>query len=404
MANILIMTHWTDGDVVPFIRMGKELCLRNHNVTLFTHKYYEEHARAAGLDFVAIDTIEEYHQMMQDMVGDIDSVLSDTGISAYRAKYESIEKRLQEYKLIAEYCTKEDTIIIAKNRSSLSAFLAAEKFDIPIVSVFMAPYEVYSMLNFQEIYGEKILDEMNELRSRVELPPVRTWLEWQSSPDYQIGLWPKWFSEDTLEEWPAPIVPIGFPLDINRTVKVSNMDQRLQDILNGEQKPIIITGGTSRMLRNEFYPACVEVCGEMNVPTILLTKYKELVPKDLPKNVEWFSHIPLDSVMPYIGAIIHHGGIGTTGGALYAGVPQLVLGHFVDRPYNGMRVKELGVGEYLPPIRWKKNFLQKAISKILSDDTKAKCEFYSQKMLHVDVMQEVCNFFEKVLSKKKEEV
>jgi len=32
MANIVITTHWTDGDVLPFIKIGSELRKRGHRV------------------------------------------------------------------------------------------------------------------------------------------------------------------------------------------------------------------------------------------------------------------------------------------------------------------------------------------------------------------------------------
>jgi UDP:flavonoid glycosyltransferase YjiC (YdhE family) len=71
-----------------------------------------------------------------------------------------------------------------------------------------------------------------------------------------------------------------------------------------------------------------------------------------------------------MAAIVHHGGAGTTGAALSAGVPSLVIPHFGDQYYWGRRVTELGVGP--DPIARKKlsveNFAR-AISTALSDST-----------------------------------
>jgi UDP:flavonoid glycosyltransferase YjiC (YdhE family) len=50
-----------------------------------------------------------------------------------------------------------------------------------------------------------------------------------------------------------------------------------------------------------------------------------------------------------MAAVVHHGGAGTTGATLRAGVPSLIVAHMGDQPYWGRRVHELGVGA--TPIR-----------------------------------------------------
>jgi len=49
MANILIATHWTGGDVYPFIRIGKALKRRGHDVTIFTHCIYKNIVEQDGM-------------------------------------------------------------------------------------------------------------------------------------------------------------------------------------------------------------------------------------------------------------------------------------------------------------------------------------------------------------------
>ena len=45
-----------------------------------------------------------------------------------------------------------------------------------------------------------------------------------------------------------------------------------------------------------------------------------------------------------LGAVIHHGGAGTTVAAARAGAPQVVVPQIGDQPYWGRRVVELGIG------------------------------------------------------------
>ena len=53
--------------------------------------------------------------------------------------------------------------------------------------------------------------------------------------------------------------------------------------------------------------------------------------------------VPHGWLFPRMAGVVHHGGAGTTGAALRAGVPQAVVAHIGDQPYWGRRVWELGV-------------------------------------------------------------
>ena len=49
-------------------------------------------------------------------------------------------------------------------------------------------------------------------------------------------------------------------------------------------------------------------------------------------------------LLPRMAAIVHHGGVGTTGASLRAGVPNIVVPHFADQYFWGRRVAALGAG------------------------------------------------------------
>ena len=53
---------------------------------------------------------------------------------------------------------------------------------------------------------------------------------------------------------------------------------------------------------------------------------------------------PHEWLLPRMRAVVHHGGAGTTGAALRAGVPSIVVPLGFDQPFWGRRVAALGVG------------------------------------------------------------
>ena len=53
--------------------------------------------------------------------------------------------------------------------------------------------------------------------------------------------------------------------------------------------------------------------------------------------------VPHDWLFPKIDAALHHGGAGTTGASLRAGIPTLIKPWFGDQFFWGARVQKLGV-------------------------------------------------------------
>jgi UDP:flavonoid glycosyltransferase YjiC (YdhE family) len=81
---------------------------------------------------------------------------------------------------------------------------------------------------------------------------------------------------------------------------------------------------------------------------LLASGWGGLSQADLPKDVFVVESIPHDWVFPQVAAVVHHGGAGTTSAGLRSGVPSVIVPFFVDQPFWGQRVFELGVGP--PPI------------------------------------------------------
>jgi Protein of unknown function (DUF1205)/Glycosyltransferase family 28 C-terminal domain len=65
---------------------------------------------------------------------------------------------------------------------------------------------------------------------------------------------------------------------------------------------------------------------------------------ELPPNIRTVGRVPLDRVLPYATAYLHHGGAGSVLGGLAAGVPQLVVPGPGDRRHNAELVARRGAG------------------------------------------------------------
>ncbi len=72
---------------------------------------------------------------------------------------------------------------------------------------------------------------------------------------------------------------------------------------------------------------------------------------DLPETVLQIDYAPYGWLFPRMAAIVHHGGSGTTGIGLWAGVPSVVIPFVFDQFFWGRRIAELGVGPPSVPYR-----------------------------------------------------
>ena len=81
---------------------------------------------------------------------------------------------------------------------------------------------------------------------------------------------------------------------------------------------------------------------------IILTGWGGEMKQELSPNILVLPEASHAWLLPQCLAVVHHGGAGTTGAGLRAGIPNIVVPSATDQPFWGKRVAELGAGP--PPI------------------------------------------------------
>lgn len=79
------------------------------------------------------------------------------------------------------------------------------------------------------------------------------------------------------------------------------------------------------------------------------------------------SWLPQAELLPHLDLIVHHGGSGTTLGALNAALPQLLLPRGADQFTNAEAISASGAGESLPPERFEAAAVTAAARRLLTD-------------------------------------
>ncbi|MDF2876982.1 MAG: glycosyl transferase family 28 [Clostridia bacterium] len=377
---ILLVTHWTGGDVLPFIKMGVRLRKEGHCVVLFTHCKYEEIAKQRGLAFEALDTMEEFEEMNRDLWMLTDPIHDKESVLKFNHKYHGKERLLREYKKIVPYCKKEEVFILARHRSSIAGLLVAEKLRIPYASVVLAPNYLDHMILHEELFGKEMIEEINSARDILGLYKIKSWKDWLYSPKVFLGVWPSWFAKKE-PTWPNTLIPIGFMQGEKTDGNAyERFDVEVKRMLERNKQIVLITGGSSRMIAAEFYAVAAKACEIAGCQAILVTHYDEQVPLPLPDGMIYVKNIDMPYLMKYVSIIIHHGGMGTLSEALEAGVPQIILPHITDGPDNAHRLSALGLAKVFPLLRWDAYKIAEALQSDLITQLKHNSTEYAERM------------------------
>jgi sterol 3beta-glucosyltransferase len=126
----------------------------------------------------------------------------------------------------------------------------------------------------------------------------------------------------------------------------------LAEFLESGQPPVYVGFGSmanrSPRQTTRLVSDALERSGQRGV---LVTGWGGLERADLPANLYALEAVHHAWLFPRLSAVVHHGGSGTTGAGLRAGVPSVLVPHMGDQPFWAQRVAELGVGPQPIPRR-----------------------------------------------------
>ncbi|GII03579.1 glycosyltransferase [Planobispora takensis] len=365
MATVLVSTHGTNGDVLPLIRVGRELAGRGHDVSVMTHAWFADRVAAAGLRHVPIDTDEAYDRHLDDTGRFmLDPLRDPEGVLELYRRNKLFEQLRDEVEMIRQRYRPGETVVLARHTSGIAALIAAELYGVPVATQAMAPCQYVTLPVTHQVYRHVLEAGFDDLFGGFGLEPVRDWVAYLNSARVQLGGWPGWF-DAAGDPTPDAVLKCGFILgDTAGTTEGAAQDTAPPD---WPEPPVLITGGTGLVLHRPFYEVAARACHRAGRPALLVTRHRSLVPDPLPEGVRWLPSAPFAALMPYVSAVVHHGGMGTLGRALASATPQVMLAHGVDRPDNAERMERAGLCRWLPVSRWEEKPAVDLLTEVLQD-------------------------------------
>jgi len=394
--RILIVALGSHGDVHPFLAIGRELKRRGNDVCMILPAMFEELARAVGMEFAAIGTVEQFEKM---------SARAELWrpVRGFQVVAEGVGEMMGAcYEAILKNYVPGRTVLVLSSLA-VAGRVAQELMGIPAVSVHLQPAVFRSAIrpartpplpvaDWVPEWGNRLTywladrlaidpvmaTPVNAFRAKFGLKPVKRIMGgWIHSPDRVIGLFPEWFAAPA-RDWPKQTVLTGFPL--YDEADIAPVDEGLERFLNEGEAAIAFTAGSAMKHGDRFFAEAVKACAMLGRRGLLLSRHAENVPGNLPAGIRYVEYAPFSRVFPKCAAVVHHGGIGTSAQGLAAGVPQLAVPMAHDQFDNGERLKGLGVGEIVAARRFSGERGAEALRTIINGSRREACFSIREKL------------------------
>lgn len=403
----------TDGDVYPYVGLGIALAERGHRITLIANEHFKPLARQHRFDFAATGSLSAYQDALNNP-----HMLTNPVRGALPLRRLFCHEIPMQYRAIAEHLEPSKTIVLASGFAS-GARIAREMHTIPTAIIALQPMVLPTVAKLPHVpnwfpnlgkrfgwwiaalIGEIIMGrDVRKLRVELGLPPMRrVSSDWWLGPDMVIGLFPSWFAKLQLQ-WSVPVKLTGF---VNYDGPSNSTERSLagaEDFLREGEPPIVFTPGTGIRHGTQFFETAIDACAQLHRRGLLMTPCHELIPHALPDGIRHVPFAPFQALLPRAAAIVHHGGIGTTARALSAGIPQIVMPRIFDQHDNGMRLKQLGVGDIVLPRAFCGSVVAERLNKLLtSSQTRDACIRLADKCRKdVGATERTCALVERLVS------
>ena len=385
--RIVLTAMGSLGDLHPSIAIGLGLQARGHDVVIATGECYRRKVEALGLGFRGVRPHTNFvadpevmRRMMDYRWGTV-RALREVALPIVRESYEDT--------LVAS----EGADLLVSHPITFATRLVAEKRGIPWVSALItplclaSPHDLSVLPVIQELsiqfrflgpafWGpvKHLLTSVTrswarpiiQLRAEIGLPKARdNPLVNGYSPRLVLATFSKLLA-DRQVNWPPQTIQTGFPFyDHDGSI---GLPTELGRFLDAGPPPVVFTlGDTAAMVAGAFFEESVAAAKRLGRRAILVVGKTGRRPSSLPDGIIAVEYAPFSELFPRASVVVHAGGIGSSGLAMRAGRPMLVVPHAHDQPDNAQRLRRLGIARVLSPQRYKASRAADELKTLLED-------------------------------------
>jgi rhamnosyltransferase subunit B len=361
-VRIVLATFGSLGDLHPVIALGRALQARGHHAAIVTSEYHRSRVLAAGLTF---------HPAAPDLRPDDEALVRAT-MDERRGPEEVVRYMMRA--LPQTYVDFERAVnadggadLIVTSDLAVAGPILAEKTGVRWASQVLSPISFVSAYDETvlppvpwlwrlkplgpRIYGailrgakraaRRLTRPIGEFRRSLGLPPVDDpFFDDKHSPDLVLAMFSRVLGEPR-PDWPAQTIVTGFAFYDGQEPALA---PDLAAFLDAGPPPIVFTLGSAAVFDpGRFYEESVRAASIVGRRAVLLVgPFAERLSLAGP-DIGVFDYAPFSRLFPRTEVVVHQGGSGTTGQALRAGRPMVIVPYGHDQPDNAMRVSKLRI-------------------------------------------------------------
>jgi UDP:flavonoid glycosyltransferase YjiC (YdhE family) len=382
--RIVIATIGSLGDLHPCIALALELKRRGHRVTMATTEHYRGKVEELGIEFYSLRP--NWDPTDRDLIRQCEEL---------KRGLEVLYRKLLLPELRGTY---DDLISVAASADLMiaselvyAAPLVAEKLGLRWVSEILSPLSFFSshdpslLVNLPSLihlrkagwrtyrmglnlgrlatrhWSNPVRDLRRQLGLRADCDPI---FRDKYSPDLVLALFSRWLAEPQAD-WPPQTVQPGF-VYFDRQQADDAASAELTAFLAAGDAPIVFTQGSTAVHNaGDFYEVSLEAARQLGRRAVLLGA--KTSPRVHGTDILVLPYAPYSQIFPYGVVNVHQGGSGTTGQALRAGRPMLVVPYGWDQPDNAARIERLGTGLHVSRNRYSLKTATGALQRLLSE-------------------------------------
>ncbi len=365
--RITILALGSRGDVQPYIALGAGLQRAGYHITLAAPLTFAPFAQRYGLVFAPVRFNPQQFVALPEIQQAKGNILRLI-LTARRVVGPLFRQVFDDFWAASQHA---DALICSP--AAHGAYDCADKLGVPLLIGWLQPalltsafpcygfplrlrlggsYNRLTYLIFEQILWQTMRPLLTSWRRRVlglaPLPLTGPYVQMRArripallgvSPQVVLrpGDWPAHYHMTGY--WFLP-PPTGWqpPADLERFLATGPPPIAIEFGSMSHEQPAALTSTILTALRRTGQRA------------VLLSGWAGLTPADLPASIFSIDEVPHSWLFPQVSAVVHHGGAGTTGASLRAGVPSILVPFGFDQFNWADQVEALGLGPRAAPI------------------------------------------------------
>ena len=360
--HITILAIGSRGDVQPLLALALGLKDAGHTVEMMAGVNFKEWIESYGFGFIPAIDMEA---VMKSEKGLIWTESSDSPMRQLRMMGEIMREYRDEMIESVRHYEKETDLVIGGFVSESMVQSFSEKNDVPYLNAMLQPHQAtasgpaslnaffprsHNILNrwaghlTERLIWSFTKETTNYLRqTHLDLPPhsARSYLHARRQAPTILGA--SRHVVPPAEDWPSPTTVTGYWF-LDESAGWQPPAALVSFLEDGPPPVYIGFGSMSNRNPQATMDLILSALKETGQRAILSSGWANMHSDELPPHVYSVANVPHTWLFERVGAVVHHGGAGTTATGLRAGKPTMIVPHMGDQPYWGRRVHELGVG------------------------------------------------------------